>query len=112
MDVPIDGGGKRDVAARRVRRIKALRRKLKSLKRSLRRSPIVLRRSKVRFTGYANNPSEGCTLKDTAYYSPNNPLRIQPQYSAAACCGQTRMGNDGRRWTSVESGNKCKWMHS
>jgi len=63
---------------------------------------------RVRVTGYANNPTEGCTIKLTPYYHAS--VRAQPPYSAAACCGQTRLGNNGRYWTSVENGNKCKWV--
>lgn len=63
---------------------------------------------RVRVTGYANNPNEGCTIKMTPYYHAS--VRSQPPYSAAACCGQTRLGNNGRYWTSVENGNKCKWV--
>lgn len=129
----MEGGGKKDVAAR-VRRVKS-KRKSRS-KSPRRRSPrrtdalrsadfrvlinamrkpqsIVIKRAKVesprvRLTGYANNPKEGCTIKLTDYYHAS--VRAQPPYSASACCGQVRRGNDGRYWTSVENGNKCKWV--
>ena len=123
----MEGGGKKEVVEKRVRRVRALRKKIKSLERAIRKSPkpalkrsrrahsIVIKRSKaesprVRFTGYANNPTEGCTIKLTDYYHAS--VRSQPPYSASACCGQRRLGNDGRRWTAVENGNKCKWVHS